>query len=91
MVHDTETIHVTAGTDVGPLLERADRALLRVEKDGVFYRLVREDAVWSGYDPEKVRAVIQETAGSWSDLDTDALIERLYHAREEGSRPANRP
>ncbi len=29
--------------------------------------------------------------GSWRDLDADALIAHVYHAREEGSRPATRP
>ena len=29
--------------------------------------------------------------GSWSDLDTDAVIAHVYHAREAGSRPATRP
>ncbi|MCC7352109.1 MAG: helix-turn-helix domain-containing protein [Anaerolineae bacterium] len=46
---------------------------------------------WADYDPEKVREAITETAGSWADLDTDALIANLYRAREEGSRPATRP
>ena len=29
--------------------------------------------------------------GSWSDLDTDAVIAHVYRAREAGSRPATRP
>ena len=29
--------------------------------------------------------------GSWSDLDTNAVIAHVYRAREEGSRPATRP
>jgi hypothetical protein len=33
----------------------------------------------------------RNAAGSWSDIDTDALIERIYSAREEGTRPADRP
>ena len=31
------------------------------------------------------------TIGSWSDLDSDALIAHVYPAREEGSRPATQP
>lgn len=55
-------------------------------------RLEREDEdIWAGYDAEQVRQAIAETAGSWADLDTDALIDKLYRAREEGSRPADRP
>jgi hypothetical protein len=61
-----------------------------LEKDGVRYRLVKEVAD-SDYDAEKVKAAILKTAGSWSNIDTDALIAALYHAREEGSRPVTRP
>ncbi len=48
--------------------------------------------------PRKTRAKTKadyETSlaaiGSWSDLDTDAVIAHVYRAREEGSRPATRP
>lgn len=47
--------------------------------------------LFADYDPEAVRAAIAETAGSWSDLDGDALIADLYAAREQGSRPPWRP
>ena len=30
-------------------------------------------------------------AGGWKDIDTDALIEHIYRARKEGSRPPTRP
>ncbi len=43
-----------------------------------------------GYDANKVKAAILKSAGSWSDVDTDALITMLYRAREEGSRPITR-
>src|SRR5947199_7305191 len=36
-------------------------------------------------------AAFRAAAGSWADVDTDALIERIYRAREEGTRPADRP
>ena len=34
---------------------------------------------------------LAETAGSWADIDTEALIADIYRAREEGSRPVDRP
>ena len=34
---------------------------------------------------------IKVAFGSWSDLDTDALIANIYRFREEGSRLATRP
>ena len=47
--------------------------------------------IWKGYDPEKVRKALHETAGSWADIDADALIADIYRWREEGSRPVDRP
>jgi len=45
----------------------------------------------SGYDANKAKAAILKNAGSWRDIETDALIALLYRAREEGSRPLTRP
>lgn len=36
-------------------------------------------------------AAWEKTLGAWSDVDVDETIERIYRAREEGSRPASRP
>ncbi len=91
MAHESDTIHIAHDSDLARLLEHVDATPLRLEKDGVVYRVVREDAPWPGYDTAKVRAAVRATAGSWADLDTDALIANLYRAREEGSRPADRP
>ena len=33
----------------------------------------------------------RRAAGSWADIDTDRLIEDIYRARREGTRPSNRP
>lgn len=49
------------------------------------------EELWADYDPEKVRKAIAVTVGSWADLDADTVIAELYQAREEGSRPAERP
>jgi hypothetical protein len=42
---------------------------------------------WVGYDPNAVDEVLRETAGSWADIDPDALVAAIYRAREEGTRP----
>jgi hypothetical protein len=91
MAHEPDTIHIADGSELAGLLERVDRAPLRLEKNGVVYRVTHEDDLWAGYDPAKVRAAIQAAAGSWADLDIDAMIADFYRAREEGSRPADRP
>ena len=88
-------IIVTSDCELVTLLEEAAKGPLLLEKDGNTYRLQLEgggkEDIWAGYDPEAVRKAIDETAGSWADLDTDAMIAAIYRAREEGSRPPDRP
>ncbi len=47
--------------------------------------------IWAGYDPEAVKEAIAKTAGSWADLDTEAIVADIYRSREQGSRPGSRP
>lgn len=91
MVPDADTIHVVGDGELSRLLDRAATAPLRLEKDGIIFRVIREEPLWSEYDPAKVRAAVKAAAGSWSDLDTDGMIADLYRARDEGSRPVDRP
>ncbi|HEY7060729.1 MAG TPA: hypothetical protein VII06_04565 [Chloroflexota bacterium] len=94
MAAEPQTIKVTGDVRVADLLEQADKAPLVLENNGVRYRLSREDQeedIWAGYDPEKARAALDETIGSWADLDVDAIIENVYRWRREGSRPPDRP
>ena len=91
-----KTIDVAPESELARLLDEAAQAPLVLVKDGVRYRLSREERtevedIWAGYDPERVRQVLREVAGSWADLDTDKMIADLYRAREEGSRPPDRP
>ncbi len=91
-----KTIEVAADGELSRLLDEATTTPLVLVKGGVRYRLAREEwtedeELWAGYDPELVGQVLAETAGSWADLDTDKMIADLYRARDEGSRPANRP
>ena len=37
------------------------------------------------------RAALDRVTGSWADIDVDKLIAGLYRARDEGSRPVDRP
>jgi len=83
-------ITVTADTDLADLLDKAASSPVRLERNGIVYRLSREDEdVWPAPDPDRVREVLRATVGSWADLDADELIAELYRAREEGSRPVD--
>jgi len=91
-------IVVSPGSEVAAVLEKAAGTSSPVEVDGLVYqvRLVRSsrsarEDIWTGYDADKIREALAETAGSWSDLDVDALLDDIYQARAEGSRPPSRP
>lgn len=86
-------IYVDPGSELATLLDEAATTPLLLVKDGVSYRLEREEPedIWASYDPQKVLKALEETAGTWADIDADAMIADIYRAREEGSRPESRP
>jgi hypothetical protein len=90
-VTDPKKIVVEPGSELDRLLDEVDPEGLLIERNGDLYRLERADsapsAARSGYDPDAARAAIEAAAGSWSDVDIDALVEQIYRTREEGSRP----
>ncbi|HET7037201.1 MAG TPA: hypothetical protein VFI42_16060 [Thermomicrobiaceae bacterium] len=78
------------------MLAEADQAPIELERDGERYRLSRiktvvAEDIWAGYDPEAALAGMRAAAGSWSNVDVDALKDQIYRARDEGSRPLDCP
>jgi hypothetical protein len=92
MIAKPKVVTVSPGSELDRLLDEAESSPILLERNGRHYRLSREaEALWEGYDPERVREAIAASAGSWAGVDADALIADLYRAREEGSRGADRP
>lgn len=95
MTSAARVIAVTSESEIDELLDEAERAPILLEREGVLYRLARAntepDDIWANYDPEAVRKALDETVGSWADLDADQLIADIYRWRAEGSRPIDRP
>ena len=56
-------------------------------------KAVPTDDLWENYDPKKVRAAFKAAQKMWAEsgLDADEVIADIYKAREDGSRPADRP
>jgi hypothetical protein len=82
------TIDVVPGGELDRLLNEADGKPLILVRDGVRFRLQREDPkpdIWANYDPERVLKVLEETAGSWRDIDTEALIAEIHEQRGQDS------
>jgi hypothetical protein len=85
------TIHaVTAETALLDLLDDASRSRLCSSATARF-RLSRDEDIAYDPDPEGVRKMVAATAGNWADLDIDTMIREMYEAREDGSRPLDRP
>src|SRR4051794_16556539 len=47
----------------------------------------------SKHDPERFKVALKAAQDMWAEsgLDADEVVADIYRAREEGSRPANRP
>jgi hypothetical protein len=85
-----KTIEVAAGSELDRQLAEADGTTIVLVRNGRRFRLVAEDAledIWADYDPVRVLHALDETAGSWADVDGDALIADIYRWRAAGSRP----
>jgi hypothetical protein len=92
MVYNQKTVHINDNDELARLLEEADGHPVLLEKGGVTYRLSREDdAVTRAYDPVAVRDAVRAASGTLTSEEGEELKAYLYRARQEGSRPANRP
>ena len=92
MTSEPKTIEVEPGGELDRLLDEADEAPLRLVRNGVRYRLDREtEDIWADYDPERAIEGMRRAAGSWKDVDAEALKAYIYTGREQGTRPPDRP
>jgi hypothetical protein len=92
MATESKTIHVTDGDELARLIDAANEAPVILEKDGIRYRLSREDdGSWAAYDPEAILSTLRAFSGTLSREEGERLKASIYRAREEGSRPADRP
>ena len=91
MAHELAPIRVSPDTDLSSVLAAAKNAPVRLEKDGVIYRVAREvEDVWDTYDAEAVRAGMRAAAGHLTPDEAEELKNYIYRAREEGTRPPKR-
>ncbi|MGI8858055.1 MAG: hypothetical protein ACR2JW_20140 [Thermomicrobiales bacterium] len=92
-----QPLHVHPDSDLARRLREAGPQPVILETEGVRYRVVREtlpvnltDEPWANYDPEKVRAALDASAGAFKGIDTEALKKEIWAAREQDTpgRPA---
>lgn len=93
MVTKPKTIVIDRDSELSRILKEADDGPLLLDSLGVRYRVERverpniiapktTDDIWVGYDPVALGEALAEAAGSWADVDTEALKEEIYRSRE---------
>ncbi len=92
VVTQPRPILVNDETRLTAILDEAASRPVRLEREGVIYRVVREDMdPWAGYDPERVRSGLRRFAGSVSVEAAERMKASVYRAREDGTRPSTHP
>jgi hypothetical protein len=91
MLREPKMIHVDPGSELDHVLDEANEAPVILTRNGVRYRLSIQDDPWVDYDPEAVRAAVRAIAGTITPEEGERLKAELYRAREEGTRPIDRP
>lgn len=89
MVSAPKIINVAADGELARLLDEAATTSLVLEKDGVRYRLTREDeGRRAELDIQAAIAGIRAAAGSWKQVDAEAFKDYIAERRRASSRPA---
>jgi hypothetical protein len=97
MVAVKHTIHVEPGSEIAELLDKYGDEPLLLVKGSRRFRLapetlnVKDEDIWADYDPERLKAAVRRLSGTLPDFDAEAFKEYVYRAREEGTRPIDRP
>lgn len=92
MVAKTHTIHVDPDSELARALKGADTAPVVLESNGVQFQVMRSPHdIWADYDPERLLATVRAAAGTLTPEEGEELKALIYRAREEGSRPPDRP
>lgn len=89
MVKEPLTVTVAPESELARVLAEADDLPVVLESRGIRYTIHRE-ALFAGYDPQRVRAALRESAGALRGVDTEGLKRELRAQRAQDSqgRPA---
>lgn len=105
MVATTKVIEVEPGSELDKLLEQAHDAKLILVRNGERfhvtpetterpdYIIARKTDIFADYDPKRIHEMLEELERKplLTPEEAEAMIEYIYRAREEGTRPADRP
>ena len=87
MANEPRTIHVPNDSELAHALEDVDHTPVLLEKDGVVFRVSRDDR--SAFDVDASKAAIREAAGSWrrAGIDAEAFKSYIRERRHTANRP----
>lgn len=86
------TITIDDDSELGRALEAHPHEPITLLKGRRRYRVIDDpDDIWANYDPERVRLALEKVAGTLTPEQGNRLKEAIYRAREEGTRPPDRP
>jgi hypothetical protein len=89
---EPRTIHLDPNSELARALSSSKNESVYLDSNGKRFRVIRvEDDLWKDYDPEAVRKALQEVAGTLSPEEGERMKELIYRARDEGTRPIERP
>jgi hypothetical protein len=92
MVTTAHVIHVDPDSELARVLAADAAVPLYRESGGARFRIVRAaDDLWADYDPEGVLEGLRTAPGTLTEEEGEELKALIYRAREEGSRPVDRP
>lgn len=91
VVKEATTIRIDPDSELSQLLENAATVPVVLESKGVRYTVTREEDIWAGYDPVKLRDALHEAAGMLTEEEGEELKQLIYEGREKGTRPIDRP
>jgi hypothetical protein len=91
MAKEPLTIIVDPESDLGRALAEAVDMPIILEREGKRFQVIRaNDDLWTGYDPQRVRRALRQSAGALNGVDTATLKRELREQRSQNStgRPA---
>lgn len=86
------TITIDPDSELGQVLDEKANSPVVLLSGNARFRVTRDpDDPWANYDPEKARAALRKLAGILTPEEGERMKELIYRAREEGTRPLDRP
>jgi hypothetical protein len=86
------TITINDDSELGRALDAHPQESIMIVRGVHRFRVIPQgEDPWANYDPERLRDALREVAGTLTPEEGDRIKEEIYRAREEGSRPPDRP